>query len=55
VSLFQGSTPVFRVWEAAEDDKLTLILPSATYTRGEIVTAGRRFPALPKPGPSGRL
>jgi len=28
IALFQGSTPAFRVWEAAEADKLTLILPA---------------------------
>jgi hypothetical protein len=37
VALFQGSTPAFRVWQAAEDDKLTLILPAVAVAEANAV------------------
>jgi hypothetical protein len=37
VSLFQGNTQAFRVWRAAENDQLTLILPAVAVAEANNV------------------
>jgi hypothetical protein len=56
IALFQGSTPAFRVWQAAEDDKLTLILPAVAVAEanGVIGADSNAWRAILDPGRSGR-
>jgi hypothetical protein len=52
IALFQGSTPAFRVWEAAESDKLTLILPAVAVAEanGVIGADSNAWRAILDPG-----
>jgi hypothetical protein len=52
IALFQGSTPAFRVWEAAEDDKLTLILPAVAVAEanGVVGADSNAWRAILDPG-----